>query len=82
MTRGLDGGASLLLGARLEPAPEQDQSDDDHRRLEVQVLREPPRLGKAWPERDEGAVAVGDTGADGNQRVHVRAAVARRRPGC
>ena len=42
--QGLDRGAGLLPGARLEPAAQQDQGDDDDRRLVVQVRREAPVL--------------------------------------
>ena len=47
----------------------------------VEVEREAPARGQLRPEGDEGAVAIGGAGADGDQRAHVRAAVAGRRPG-
>ena len=68
---GLDGGGGRASWPRLQPAAHQDQGDDDQRGLEVQVQRQAPALGLAGPQGDEGAVAVGDAGAERDQGVHV-----------
>jgi hypothetical protein len=64
-----------FFGRRLHPPAGEDEGEDDQRRLEVDVQRQAPPLGGGRPQGDEGAVAVGDAGAERDQRVHVRRAV-------
>ena len=76
----LDGGGGALLGLELQPAAHQDEGDHDERGLEVEVERQAPGLGLGGPEGDEGAVAVGDPGTEGDQGVHGGGPVLGRRP--
>ena len=69
------------LGPRLEPPPEQDQTDDDGRGVEVGHRLDAGRFDRAGPEGDDGAVGPGRGRADRDKRVHVRGAVSCRAPG-
>ena len=69
------------LGPRLEPPPEQDQTDDDGRGVEVGHRLDAGRFDRAGPEGDDGAVGPGRGRADRDERVHVRGAVPCRAPG-
>jgi len=74
--------AGLALGARLQQTAEEDQRDDERRRVEVHRLAE-AAVGEPSREEDaRHAVEVGRRRAHGDERVHVGAeAVAQRRPG-
>ncbi len=69
----------------LQVAAQKDEGDDHHGRFVVDLGLQPQALDAAGRESDQGgddrAVAVGRRGADGDQRVHVGAAMPRRRPG-
>ena len=62
----------LALGARLEPAAEEDEADDHGRRVEVGLMAEPGAMTTFGQQRDEQRVAVCRQGAHGDERVHVR----------
>ena len=68
------------LRARLEPAPEQDEADDDRRRVEVGDGLDAGRLDDRRPQGDHHAVGPGGGRADRHERVHVRRPVAGRSP--
>ena len=78
--------ARLPPGARFEHSTEQDQSNDDARGLKVnRRLRHPLHPGVARNEefgrnRRGQRIEVGRARADGDQRVHVREAMAERHP--
>ena len=76
-----DGLAGLALGARLEQAPEQDEGDDERGRVEVHGRAQAVVVEETGEEDAGGAVEVGRRGAQRDQRVHGRAAVARRGQG-
>ena len=77
----LDRLAGLALGARLEHAPQEDQGDDQGGRVEVARHAEALVHEGGGEEDPERAVDVGRRGAHDDERVHVRGAVAQRRPG-
>ncbi len=66
-----DGFAGAAVRSRLEELAQQDQGDDDRRRLEVEVAGD-------QPEEDGQGVDVGHRRAHGDQHVHVGRAVAQR----
>jgi len=66
----LDGFGGATLGAGLEKAPQQDQRDDDGRCLVVDVHR--TGWQQAGSEGGDQRIAECGSGADGDQRVHVR----------
>ena len=66
------------LGPGLQPSAEQDQADDDRRGVEVGLGVQAGVVDDLGPHRDEHGVAPGGGRADGDQRVHRRAPVARR----
>ena len=67
--------AGLALGALFQIAAEQHEGDDARRRLEIEEVRAAVR------QQAGQAVEVGRTGAEGDQGVHVGAAVARQLDG-
>ena len=80
-TRAVIAAAVRFLALRLHPPAGQDQGEDHQRGLEVHVQRQAPPLGGGRPQGDEGAVAVGDAGAQRDQGVHVGRAVPGGGPG-
>ena len=68
-----DGVGRAREGAGLQPSPQQHQRDDNGGHVEVQpVSNHLPRVGREkHQEHRDGAVAVGDAGAQRNQRVHI-----------
>ena len=79
-----DGAAGLGAGAQLEDLAEEDEGDDDRRRLEIE--RHLPvgiaERGGKDPRRQRGhqAVDIGDAGAERDQREHVEPAADDRSP--
>ena len=73
----LDRSGGAALGARLQPSAEQDEADDDRRRVEVVLVAEAGRHDRLRQERDEHRVRVGGHRAEGDERVHRRVAVPR-----
>ena len=69
------------LGAGLEPLPEQDQAQDDRRRVEVGLGVQPGRVDDLRPQGHEHGVAPGGARADRHQGVHRGPAVPARAPG-
>ncbi|MNJ42940.1 hypothetical protein D3C77_379240 [compost metagenome] len=60
----------FALGPRLEGAAEQDQGDDDHGRFEIDVSRALRQHLRC--EGGDHRIAIGCSGTDRDQRVHVR----------
>ena len=77
----MDRAGRPALGPRLEPAPEQDEADDDRRRIEVGDGLDTGRDDQVRPHGDHDAVGPGSRGADRHERVHVGRPVACRPPG-
>ncbi len=82
--QGADRAAGLRAGAQFEHLAEQYQGDDDRRRLEIdrhRSVRHAERGGE-YPrqQRRDQAVAIGDAGAERDQREHVEPAVDDRSP--
>ena len=77
--------AGLAARAKLQDLPEQDQRDDDPRRLEVDgdLAGRAPEGGREQPrqERRDDAVAVRDAHAEADEREHVETAVPHRLDG-
>ena len=76
----MDRAGRPALGAGLEPAPEQDETDDDRRRIEVGDGLDTGRRDEVRPHRDHDAVGPGRRRADRHERVHVGRPVAGRPP--
>jgi hypothetical protein len=76
-----DGRARLPLGSCLQHAAEQDERDDEGRRVEVHRHAQALMLEESREQHAEHAVQVGGRGAHGDERVHGGRAVAQGRPG-
>ena len=63
-------------GAVLQPAPEQDEADDDGRGVEVGLGVQPGLVDDVRDERHDDAVQPRGARADRDERVHVRGAMA------
>ena len=70
------------LGAMLEPPTEQDEPDDDRRRVEVGLRVQPGLVDDVGEERHEDAVQPGRARADRHERVHVGGAMPGGPPRC
>ncbi len=69
------------LGAMLEPPTEQDEPDDDRRRVEVGLRVQPGLVDDLGKEGHEDAVQPGRARADRHERVHVGGAMTGGSPG-
>ena len=76
-----DGRRRAALRPLLKQPPQQDEGDDDGRRLEIDVRLNAPRQPKFREKQVEKAEQIGDSGTDGNQRIHVGRPVAELFPG-
>ena len=75
-----DRGRGAALGPGLEPSPEEHEAEDDRRRVEVADGLDARRHHDLRPQRHEHGVGPRRGRADGDQRVHRRAAVPPRPP--
>ena len=76
-----DGFRGVVAGAGFEQAPQQDEGDDDARRLEIDVGMNAPGFPESGKEHVRHAEKIGHSGASGHQRVHVGRAAAELPPG-
>ena len=72
-----DGAAGAALGAGLEPAPDEDQRDDDGGGFEIDVARAGGKNRRG--EECHGGIGPSRAGPHGDEGVHVRAAAQQKR---
>ena len=76
-----DGLRGVVAGAGFEQASQQDEGNDDARRLEIDVGMNAPGFPESGKEHVRHAEKIGHSGASGHQRVHVGRAAAELPPG-